>query len=81
MRQFYNIYIHKWQMAENIHRIIQNNRNTMEHKNRQNRSVSYMQSIGAYFKCIINILANFCNIQTLLELNRSINLNILGLFQ
>jgi len=49
MRQFYNIYIHKWQMAENTHRRIQNNRNTMEHKNIQNRSVSYIQSIGAYF--------------------------------
>jgi len=59
MRQFYNINIHKWQMAENIHRIIQNNRNTMEHKNIQNMSVSYIQSIGAYFKCIINITAKF----------------------
>jgi len=59
MLQFYNIYIHKWQTTENIHRIIQNNRNTMEHKNIQNRSVSYIQSIGAYFKCIINITAKF----------------------
>jgi len=59
MRQFYNIYTHTWQMAENIHRIIQNNRNTMEHKNIQNRSVSYLQSIAAYFKCIVNITAKF----------------------
>ena len=59
MRQFYSIYIHKWQMAENIHRIIHNNRNTIEHKNIQNRSVSYKQSIGAYFKCIFIITAKF----------------------
>jgi len=45
----------RWQ--KNIHRIIKDNRNTMEHKNIQNRSVSYIQSIGAYFKCIINITA------------------------
>ena len=31
----------------------------MEHKNIQNRSVSYKQSTGVYFKCIINITAKF----------------------
>jgi len=25
-------YIHKWQMAEKVHRILYNNRNTMEHQ-------------------------------------------------
>ena len=31
MRQFYNIYIHKWQLAEKVRMfIIHNNRNTMK---------------------------------------------------
>jgi len=55
----YNIYIHKWQRAEKIHILIHNNRNTMEHHNIQNRSVSYKQSIGEYFKSIINKAATF----------------------
>jgi len=34
MRQFYNIYEHKWQMAEKVHIkiIMHNNRNTMKNK-------------------------------------------------
>ena len=60
MRQFYNIYIHKWQIAEKVHIIIiHNNRNTMKHQDIQKRSVSYIRSIGTYFKDIIKKRAKF----------------------
>jgi len=63
MRQFYNIYIHKWQMAEKVHRIIHNKRNTIEHQDTciPNKSVTYLQSIRIhmYFKSIINKVAKF----------------------
>jgi len=59
MRQFHNIFIHKWQMADKVHIIIiiHDNRNTIK-KSRyiQNRPVSYigLLSIGKYFKRILN---------------------------
>jgi len=61
-------YLHT-QMADGrtIHRIIHNNRNTTEHQNIKNMSGSYMQSIGAYFKSIINEQLVFCKRQALLE--------------
>ena len=60
MRQFYNIYIHKLQIAEKIHIIIiHNSRNIMKTQDIQNRSVSYIQSIGTYFKDMINKGAKF----------------------
>ena len=37
----------RWQ--QEIHIKIHNNRNTMEHQNILNRSMSYIQSIGAFF--------------------------------
>ena len=48
-------------MAEKVHITIihNNNRNTMKHQYIQNRSVSYIQSIGTYFKDIKNKRAKF----------------------
>jgi len=45
MQQFYNIYIHKWLIAEKVHILKYNNRNTMEHQDKQNRSVLYVQTV------------------------------------
>jgi len=75
MRQFYNIYIHKWQMAEKVHIIIiHNNRNTMKnkmHKIGQCRIYKVHVSkriLKAYFIKE----SSFCKRQTLLEFNKSI---------
>ena len=61
MRQFYNIYMKtngRWQNKYTEY-FIHNKRNTMEHQNKQNRLLSYKQSIRVYFKSMYNKAAKF----------------------